>query len=245
MSQLTVRLYSQQGIDATGSLQAHQWAEVPSEISIAYLSGGLKKIRRMTERYFSYRFSPESKRVRAVWRSGEPHLELRRSRLSLRRRRTLAHLGRLRAAATADIFRGYLEILDGDLIDPAARLAGRPWPADMPWVAPSAGEFDVAAEHERPPYLGTFEIRVQRAPTGCTLHTILQDFPAARRGSAAKLWERPDQPMARTANLDFLQQEIRAAAREAGHDVRFEITDVPGVPERLHAIYAQQHLSPA
>lgn len=72
----------------------------------------------------------------------------------------LVHLGRLRVAATADIFRGYMEIIDGDMVSPAAIVAPKPWPDDMPWVAPSAGEFRVQAEHERPPYLGTFEIRV-------------------------------------------------------------------------------------
>lgn len=238
---MPIRVFSQEAVDSSGQIQSHQWAEVPAPISIVYLSGGLKKIRRMVERYFSYRFAPTCKPVRASWHQGEPRLEKRRL---WRRGETLAHLGRLRVAATNDIYRGYMQILAGEMLPPAATLASRPWPADMPWVAPSAGEFDVRLEHERPPYLGTFEIRVQRTALGCTLHTILQDLPAARQGHGAKLANWDAAPLRRSANVEFLKQEIAAAGRESGLETTFEITDRPGVPQRLHAIYAQQHPSP-
>ena len=239
MAELRVRLHSQEGMDALGGWQSHQWAEVPAELAACYLSGGLKKIRRLAEGYFGYRFSPASKRVRGLWHAGEPTLRLRLLRLPL------VHLGRLRVAATADIFRGYMEILDGDMVSPAAIAVPQPWPADMPWVAPSAGELRVQAEHEHPPYLGSFEIRVQRTAQGCTLHTILQDFPPVGSGLRGWIWSQPWQPMKRAPNLDYLQKELQATARAASHTLRFEIEDHPGLPERLHAIYAQGHLSPA
>ena len=177
--------------------------------------------------------------MRGLWHSGEPTLRLRYLKMPL------VHLGRLRVAATADIYRGYMEILDGDMVSPAAIAVPKTWPADMPWVAPSAGEFRVLAEDEHPPYLGTFEIRVQRTATGCTLHTILQDFPPVGSGLRGWIWSQPWQPLKRTPNLDYLQRELLATAGAANHTLHFQVEDHPGIPERLHAIYAQEHLSPA
>lgn len=51
--------------------------------------------------------------------------------------------------------------------------------------------------------------------------------------------------MKRTPNLDYLQKELQATASAASNTLRFDIEDHPGIPERLHAIYAQEHLSPA
>ena len=238
MAELQVRLHSQEGVDSDGRWQSHQWAEVPAEIAVPYLSGGLKKIRRLVEGHFGFRFSPASKRVRGLWHGGEPTLRLRYLRMPL------VHLGRLRVAATADLFRGYMEILDGGMVSPVAVAVPKPWPTDMPWLAPSAGEFHIEAEQERP-YLGTFEIRVQRTATGCTLHTILQDFPPVSTGLRGWIWSQPWQPMKRTTNLDYLRKELQSTAGAANHTLRFEIEDHPGIPERLHAIYAQGHLSPA
>lgn len=235
---MRIRIHSQEDVDAAGQIQSHQSAEVPAPISIVYLSGGLKKIRRMIERYCSYRFSPACDGVHARWHQGEPRLEKRRL---WRRGETLLHLGRLRVAATNDVYRGYMEILAGAILPPAATLATRPWPADMPWAAPSSGEFDVRREHERPPYLGTFEIRVQRTAAGCTLHTIVQDLPVARDGRGA---HRDDFPLRSRANVAFLEQEIAAVARESGVKTTFEITERGGVPARLDAIYAKPHSSP-
>ena len=74
MAELDVRLFSQEGLDAEGCLQSHQWAELPQDLAQPLMVGGLKKIRRLAEGYFSYRFSPAASRVRGVWRSGEPRL---------------------------------------------------------------------------------------------------------------------------------------------------------------------------
>jgi hypothetical protein len=245
MRVVTVRIYSQEGRDAEGRLQSHQWAELPAELAGRYLSGGLKRIRRLTESYFAYRFWPAASRVRGAWRSGEPHLMLQFWHVPGLHGRLLLHLGRLRSTGTLDVYRGYHEIRGGEMLSPAARLASRPWPADMPWVAPSAGEFS-DAERQRESYYGIFEIRVQRTRSGCLLHTTLIDFPLAEGGLRASLWSKPWQPMRRAANLAFLHKEIETSAREKGYEVRFEIQDLPGLPERARfRVGAASHATPA
>jgi hypothetical protein len=231
MSDLLVRLFSQEGLDSDGRLQSHQWAEIPAELAGKYLSGGLKRIRRLTEQYLGLHFSPAEKRVRGRWRSGEPHLTLRFYHVPGLHGRNLVHLGRLRSTGTRDVYRGYHEIRGGDVVSPAARLEGRAWPDDMPWVSPSAGEF-IDSEKARSSYLGIFEIRVERKAKGCILHTSLVDFPPVQTGFKARLWDKPWQPLRRATNLAFLHREIEATAAELGHTVRFEQQDLPGTPTR-------------
>src|SRR5678816_1191654 len=76
MPEFSIRIFAAEGLDAAGHLQSHQYAEIPAELTGPYMSGGLKKIRRLAEGYFSFRFSSASRRVRGRWHSGEPHLEL-------------------------------------------------------------------------------------------------------------------------------------------------------------------------
>lgn len=232
MSELLVRLFTQEGRDSEGLLQSHQWAEVPPDLAGHYLSGGLKRIRRLAELYFSFRFWEEGRRVRGRWRSGEPHLTLRYFHVPGLHGRALTHLGRLRSTGTRNVYRGYHEVRGGNMVAPAARLGGRPWPADMPWVAPSAGEF-LDSEKQRAGYLGLFEIRVERVRTACILHTILVDFPAVQEGFNASLWSKSWQPLRSAANVAFLRREIDSAARSLGHTVRFEEQQLAGVPERM------------
>jgi hypothetical protein len=231
MAEILVRLFSQEGCDARGQLQSHQWAELPAELAGAYMSGGLKKVRRLAELYFTFRFSEAKRRVSGRWRSGEPHMSLRFYRLPGLDGRLLVHLGRLRSTGTRDVYRGFLEVRGGEMVSPAAVLESRPWPEDIPWVAPSAGEF-IDSEKARSSYLGIFEFRIQRTATGCSLHTLLVDFPPTETGFGAKLWAKPWQPMRRAANLAYLRREVEATASELGHTVRFEVEDRPGAPVR-------------
>jgi hypothetical protein len=231
MAEVVVRICSQEGRDAEGRLQSHQWAEVPAGLAGVYMSGGLKKIRRLAEQYFSFRFYEGSKRVLGRWHSGEPHLTLRYYRLPGLHGRELMHLGRLRSTGTRDVYRGYLDIRGGEMVSPAAVLEHRPWPADVPWAAPSAGEF-TDSEKQRDSYLGIFELRVERTSDGCNLHTTLVDFPPVESGFGAKLLSKPWQPMQRAANVAFLRREIESTARSLGHTVRFEVEDRPGTPAR-------------
>jgi hypothetical protein len=227
-----VRVFGQEGFDADGRLQSHQWAEVPAELTGPFMTGGLKKVRRMMEAYFSYRFGAGAARVRGVWRSGEPTLRLRFHRIPFLHGRPLVRLGRLRSTGTLDVYRGYHEIRAGDSVAPAAVLERRPWPADMPWVAPSAGEF-IDSEKQRAAYLGIFEIRVERASAGCVLHTALVDFPAVRRGIKAAFVDKPWTPLRQQCNLEFLRTQVQQVAHELGHQVRFESAALAGTPARL------------
>jgi hypothetical protein len=231
MAEVVVRLCSQEGRDAEGRLQSHQWAEVPVELAGPYMSGGLKKIRRLAEGYFGFRFSESARRVRGRWRSGEPHLLLQYYHLPGLHGREIAHLGRLRSSGTRDVYRGYLEVRGGEMVSGAAILEQRPWPADIPWVAPSAGEF-TDSEKQRSSYLGIFEFRIERTSSGCTIHTTLFDFPPAESGFLAKWGTKPWQPMRRAVNLAFLRREIGSTAHELGLTVRFEEQQVPGTPAR-------------
>jgi hypothetical protein len=233
MAEFDVRLVSQEGLDAAGRLQSHQWAEVPSDLTGPFMTGGLKKIRRFHEAYFSFRFTPDgAARVRGVWRAGEPTLLLRFHRIPFMHGRPLVRLGRLRSTGTLDIYRGYHEIRGGDSVSPAAVLERRPWPEDMPWVAPSAGEF-TESEKQKLSYLGIFEIRVERTPQGCKLHTVLVDFPPAQQGVRAAFVDKPWSPMRSLANLEFLRVQVRQVARELGHEVRFTTNELEGTPARL------------
>src|SRR5262249_3038085 len=184
MPDTVVRLFSQEGRDAHGRLQAHQWAEIPAELSGPFMTGGLKKVRRMAESYFSYRFSPAADQVRGVWRMGEPTLQRRFHGIPFLHGRPLVSLGRLRSTGSLDLYRGYHEIRGRAAVASAAQLAPQAWPTDMPWVAPLAGEF-TDSEKSRNTYLGIFEIRVTRSGSGCTLHTLLVDLPAATKGLGA------------------------------------------------------------
>lgn len=232
MAEVEVRLFSQEGRDAENRLQSHQWAEIPAVLSGPFMSGGLKKIRRMAETYFSYRFTPDGTRVRGVWRSGEPSLRRQFHRLPFLHGRTLVSLGRLRSSGTLDVYRGYHEIRGGRAIAPAAVLARRPWPEDMPWVAPSAGEF-TDSEQQKKAYLGIFEIRVERRGDGCTLHTALVDFPATDAGLEAGWLSQPWHPLRRDANLAFLKTQITAVARDLNCRVTFVEEDRSGTPARM------------
>jgi hypothetical protein len=233
MSELLIRIVSQEGLDNDGRLQSHQWAAIPPELAGVYMSGGLKKVRRLAEGYFSYRFSePAAKKVRARWHSGEPHLDLLYYHVPGLHGRGLARLGRLRSTGTRDVYRGYHEVRGGQMVSPAARVERRSWPDDMPWVAPSAGEF-IDSELEKSSYLGIFELRVERTPTGCNLHTVLIDFPPVTSGFNANLWQKPWQPMRSTANIEFLRRELTSAAKSLDHTVRFEVEERAGTPERL------------
>src|SRR5262245_10451466 len=136
MADFAVPLFSQEGMDEASRLQSHQWAEVPAELTSPFMTGGLKKVRRMAESYFSYRFGAGSANVRGVWRAGEPTMLLRFHRIPFLHGRSLVRLGRLRSTGTLDVYRGYHEIRGGDAVAPAAVLEHRPWPDDMPWVAP-------------------------------------------------------------------------------------------------------------
>lgn len=233
MANWAVTLHSQQALDERGRFHAHQWAEIPDELSVAYMTGGLKRVRRMVEAYCNYAFSPDApKWVRCTWRRGEPWFRLRYLRVPL------VHLGRLRLAGSVDVYRGHFEVLGGDMVAPEAIDAASPWPDDLPWVAPSDGEFDIEAEFERPPYLGVFEARVCRRPTGCSVHLFLRDFPPIRSGVKTKLWSHPWMPMTRIPNLHFLQSDVRAIARRENHTVLFEMRHHEGVPEPLPPIRA-------
>ena len=138
MADLIVGLHSQQGLDERRRFQSHVWAEIPDEISFVYMTGGLKRVRRIAESYFQYRFSAQdSKWVRGMWHKGEPTFRLRYLETPL------VHLGRLRQTGSVDIYRGHMEVLGGDLVAKEALTSPIPWPNDLPWVAPSAGEFDI------------------------------------------------------------------------------------------------------
>jgi hypothetical protein len=113
----------------------------------------------------------------------------------------------------------------------------------MPWVAPSAGEF-IDSELEKSSYLGIFELRVERTPTGCNLHTALIDFPPVTTGFNANLWGQPWQPMRSAANLQFLRREITAAAQSLNHTARFEIEELAGTPPRLPFRFDSKQPSP-
>lgn len=246
MSDFVVQLFDQAGVDDHGRVQVHTWAELPRELAGAYLTGGLRKIRKLTDSYFSYRFSPQAaKRVRGRWTRGEPSLSLQWYRVPFVHGKQLVRLGRLRSTATNDVYRGYFEILGGEVVSPAAILERRPWPEDLQWVAPSAGEFDIHNETDRPPYLGIFETRVQRTRNGCTLHVLLLDFPATRQGLGARLWKQPWQPLTSRPNLDFLRKEVSATAREHDHTVRFEEHPLPGTPFGLRAARIEAASQPA
>ncbi len=116
---------------------------------------------------------------------------------------------------------------------PEAIAFPTPWPADLPWVAPSAGEFDITAEQERPPYLGVFEFRVYRRPSGCSAHVFVRDLPVVRRGFKASLWSRPWMPVTREPNLGALRADVFAAAASVGQQVQFETREHDGIPEPL------------
>lgn len=237
---LQVTLHSQQGLDEGGRLQAHQWAEIPDELSTVYMTGGLKRVRRAVEAYCRYRFSERAaKRVRVLWHQGEPHFVLRWMGTPL------VHLGRLRQAGTVDVYRGHMEVLGGELVARDAIASPAAWPDDLPWVAPSAGEFDAAKEVVRPPYLGVFEFRVYRRPTGCSLHQFLRDFPPISHGWKARIWKREWMPLTRMPNLEFLAADVRAAARQENHDVLFEIRDHEGTPEPLPPLRPVEAAAPA
>lgn len=245
MPPLLIHLFSQEGLDAEGRLQSHQWAEVPPEIAGVYLAGGLKKIRRLTEGYLGFAGAPAAAaRVRGRWRAGEPHLLLRFHRVPFVHGKLLLHLGRLRQTGTRDVYRGWHEIHGGEMVSDAATLDGRPWPADIPWAAPSAGEF-LDSEEQRRTYLGIFEIRIERAALGCTLHALLVDFPPVERGFRASLWEKPWAPLRHRTNLDFLRSELAATAHAAGHDVRFELVERPGTPARARFDFVSEVTSDA
>ena len=124
MAEFSIRLSSQEGRDAHGRLQSHQCAEVPAELAGAFMSGGLKKIRRMAEAYFSFRFSPAAAQVRGVWRSGEPSLRRQFHGVPFVHGRRMVSLGRLRSAGTLDVYRGYHEIRGGEIVSNAARVLG-------------------------------------------------------------------------------------------------------------------------
>lgn len=231
MAEILVRLCSQEGFDAQGRFQSHQWAELPAELAGTYLSGGLKKVRRLAEEYFTFRFSEAQRRVNGRWRSGEPHLSLRFYRVPGLHGRLLVHLGRLRSTGTRDVYRGFFEIRGGESVSPAAALEGRPWPADIPWVSPSAGEF-IDSEKAKSSYLGIFEFRVERTAEGCALHALLVDFPPAETGLGARLWSKPWQPLRCSTNLAYLRREIEASAKELGHTASFVEDHRPGAPAR-------------
>ena len=231
MADLVVTLHSQQALDEHGRFQCHQWAEIPDELSVVYMTGGLKRVRRMLETYCGYAFTPEaSKWIRAAWRRGEPWFRLRYLRVPL------LHLGRLRQSGTVDVYRGQFDVLGGDMVAREALTSPMPWPDDLPWVAPSDGEFDIQAESVRPPYLGIFESRVYRRPTGCSLHLFLRDFPPIHSGIKSKLWSHPWMPLTRIPNLHFLRGDVRSAARQEHHAVAFEMHEHEGVPEPLAPI---------
>ena len=65
MPELSITLHSQQGIGERDRFQAHQWAEIPDELSVVYMTGGLKRVRRIVESYFRYRFSAEASKCTA------------------------------------------------------------------------------------------------------------------------------------------------------------------------------------
>lgn len=233
MSNLVVTLHSQHGINENGRLQSHQWAEIPDELSVIYMTGGLKRVRRTVETYFRYDFLPHLQRwVRCQWHRGEPEFMLRYVKQSILR------LGRLRQSGTVDAYRGHLEILGGGLLDPRAREDPMPWPEDIPWAAPTAGEFDIEAERVRPPYMGIFELRIYRRPSGCTLHLFVRDLPLLQRGLKASLWSRPWMPLTEPTNLGFLRAEISQTAREADHRLQFEMQHHDGIPQPLAPIRA-------
>ncbi len=231
MTAVPIHVHAQEGVDSQGCLQSHAWAELPSDLAAPFLSGGLKRVRRMAERYCGFRFWEGGRRVRGSWRAGEPHLRLHFFRVPGVHGRDLVHLGRLRSTGTRDVYRGYHEVRSGTLVAPEAIAAHRPWPDDLPWVAPTAGEF-IDSENQRNSYLGIFELRVERSVTGCVLHAMLVDLPPAERGLAGRIWKQPWAPLCSRANTAFLQQEIAAAAGELGHTIRFELHPRVGVPAR-------------
>lgn len=238
MTQLAIRLHSQEGRDARGRIQSHQWAEVPADLAVHYMTGGLKRLRRMVESYFRYRFSPRScGRVSVLWHHGEPVFRLR---TGLGNPLRLLKLGRLRQTGTVDIYRGHMEILGGPLLDAEATVAHEPWPEDLPWVAPSAGEFDITAENQRPPYLGIFEMRVERQTPGCIVHLALRDFPLNASTMGVWLWNWSRRPLTWRANVDFLERELSCTATEFGHDVLVDVVTHSGVPEALPPLRRQE-----
>jgi len=231
MANLSVTLHSQQALDERNRFHSHQWAEIPDELSVAYMTGGLKRVRRMVETYAAYTFAADGRKwVRGLWRRGEPWFLLRYVR------RPLVHLGRLRQTGTNDIYRGHFEVLGGEMVAPDAIGTPMPWPSDLPWVAPSDGEFDIKAESVRPPYLGIFEARVYRQPTGCSVHLFLRDFPPVLSGIRSKLWSQAWMPLTRVPNLHFLQMDVRAIAHQENHSVLFEMREHDGVPEPLRPV---------
>ncbi len=97
MAILAVTLHSQGGLDEHGRLQSHQWAEIPDDLAVVYMTGGLKRVRRMVENYTRFDYLPGMQRwVRAAWHRGEPTLFLRYVKMPL------LHLGRLRQAGAVD-----------------------------------------------------------------------------------------------------------------------------------------------
>jgi hypothetical protein len=236
VNEFPIVVFTQEAADPKGYLQSHVWAELPAAIAGPFLSGGLKLVRRMSERYFSYRFLDGARRVRATWRSGEPHLQWRFYHLPGLDGRELIHAGRFRTTGTRDVYRGFHEVRGGALVDPAAVAARRPWPDDMPWVAPSAGEF-ISAEKARSSYLGIFELRVERSDTGCVLHAWLVDFPPAAGRLATHIWKQAWAPLRGAASAEFLRREIGASAHEQELAVRFETQARAGVPARPRFLF--------
>lgn len=231
MAGVVVTLHTQQAVDERGRFHAHQWAEIQDDLSVVYMTGGLKRVRRMVETYTRFDYAPDTARwVRGVWRRGQPELHLRHLGT------TLLRLDRLRQSGTVDAYRGHLDVLGGSLVPRAAIAAPLPWPEDLPWAAPSAGEFDIHLEQARPPYLGIVEFRVYRRPSGCSAHVFVRDLPVPRSGPMAWLWKHAWMPLQSAANLAFLRADVLAAAEEQGQRVQFESQEHEGVPTPLPPI---------
>ena len=234
MADLLVTLHSQQALDERGRFQSHQWAEIPDDLSVLYMTGGLKRVRRMVESHSRFAdYAPDTARwVRASWHRGQAEMRLRRLGIPL------LHLDRLRQSGTVDAYRGHLDILGGAILAREALASPMPWPDDLPWAAPSAGEFDIQAEQQRPPYLGVVEFRVYRRPGGCSAHLFVRDLPPTRRGLLAWVWSRPWMPFTAAPNLAFLRADVQAAAQESGHRVQFDSREHDGAPAPLPPIRA-------
>ena len=231
MSSLVVTLHTQHARDERGRFHAHQWAEIPDDLAVVYMTGGLKRVRRMVEAYTRFESAPETARwVRGAWRRGQPVLCLRYFGT------TLLMLDRLRQSGTIDAYRGHLDVLGGRLVPPDAIATPLPWPDDLPWAAPSAGEFDIQAEQERPPYLGIVEFRIYRRPSGCSAHVFVRDLPVRRTGFMAWLWRHSWMPLQSQANLAFLRADVQTAAQEQKLSVQFETREHDGVPAPLPPI---------
>jgi len=231
MTSLVVTLHTQQALDERARFHSHQWAEIPDDLAVAYMTGGLKRVRRMVEAFTRFEYAPDTARwVRGAWRRGQPELRLRYLGP------TLLRLDRLRQSGTVDAYRGHLDILGGSLVPSAAITAPLPWPEDLPWAAPSAGEFDVRAEQQRPPYLGVVEFRVYRRPSGCSVHVFVRDLPVPHRGFMAWLWRHAWMPLQSAPNLAFLRADVQIAATEQGQRVQFESQAHDGVPAPLPPI---------